>query len=346
MPRKSKAIKEIEDDVFKVSQSKVKTWLACKRRYHYRYIEKLRRVKKGRPLTFGTMVHDMIEAHTNGGDPFEILDKWELEQGKHFKAEAEIYGDLIADIGFIMEDYFAKWKTDKKDKLTYIEINGKKAEHAFAIPLEPKLLLTGKIDGFAKTPDKLKWLVEHKSFNRRPSEEFRWLNLQSSVYIRISEMIGWPEVDGTMWDYIHSRPSKLPEALKGGKVSQKKIDVLPAALRSFLSDNKIKVTAVPDLMKHAETTVRDNYFFRIRNPLTAKVVDAIYSDFIDAIHDMRDNHGKLKMRSIDKHCQWCDYAPLCKAEMLGHDVKFLIKREYVRDEKTHEDLVITEAVDG
>jgi len=338
MPRKSKAVAAVEDDIFKVSQSKVKTWLSCKKKYHFRYIEKLKRIKKGRPLQFGSIVHDMLEAHANGDDPFEKLEKIELDNGKLFRAEIDMYGELVVDIGFIMEDYFSYWGGKDKNSIKVIEVNGKGAEHSFAIPLDrdPKILITGKVDLFGKTPDRLKWLVEHKSFNRRPSEEFRWVNLQSSVYIRIAEMLGWPQVDGTLWDYIHSKPPELPKALKGGNVSQAKIYTLPTAVKQFLSDNKLKAKDYPSLMNHALEN-RSQYFYRIRNPMAAKVVDGIYSDFIDAVLDMRDNHGKKSMRTIERHCQWCDYEPLCKAELLGHDTKFIRKREYVIDEKTHED---------
>lgn len=340
MPRKSKAVAAVENDIFKVSQSKVKTWLSCKKRYHYRYIEKLKRIKKGRPLQFGSIVHDMLEAHANGEDPFKKLEEIELENGKLFRAEIDMYGELVVDIGFIMEDYFSYWGGKDKNSVKPIIINGKGAEHEFAVPLDrdPNILITGKIDMVGKSPDKLKWLVEHKSFNRRPSEEFRWVNLQSSVYIRIIEQLGWPQVDGTMWDYIHSKPPELPKELKGGNISQAKIYTLPSAVKQFLSDNKLKAKDYPSLMAHAKEN-RSQYFYRIRNPLSAKVVDGIYSDFIDAILDMRDNHGKKSMRTIERHCQWCDYEPLCKAELLGHDLKFILKREYVRDEKTHEDIV-------
>ena len=343
MPRKSKEVKAVENELFKASQSKVKTWLSCKRKYHYRYIEKLKRIKKGRPLQFGSIVHDMLEAHANGFDPFEVLEKVELEQGKLFQAEIDMYGELIVDIGYIMEDYFTYWGGRDKNSIKPIAINKKYAEHEFEIPIEGEgVLLTGKVDMFGKSIDKLTWLVEHKSFNRRPSEEFRWVNLQSSVYIRVSEMLGWPSVDGTMWDYIHSKPPEMPKELKGGNISQAKIYTLPTAIKQFCSDNKLKVKDYPSLMKHAMEN-RSQYFYRVRNPMSAKVVDGIYSDFIDAILDMRDNHGKKRMRTIERHCQWCDYEPLCKAELLGHDTKFILKREYTRaetaDEKTvHEGL--------
>ena len=338
MPRKSKEVAKVEEDVFKASQSKTKLWLRCKRAYHYKYVEKLKRLRVGRPLQFGRIVHEMIEAYAKNEDPFELLDKIEIDQSKTFKAEQDMYGELVADIGFIMEDYFSYWGGKDKNSIKPVKVNGSTAEHAFAIPLEPGLLLTGKIDMVGQTPDKMKWLVEHKSFNRRPSEEFRWVNIQSSVYLRVAEVLNYPSLDGTIWDYIHSKPPATPQQLKGGNISQAKIYTLPTKVKQFLSDNKLKVKDYPSLMKHAETC-RGEYFFRIRNPVASKVVDVIYSDFIDAVKDMRDNHGKLKMRTIEKHCAWCDYEPLCKAELLGHDTKFIMKREYIYDEKTHEDTV-------
>jgi hypothetical protein len=338
MPRKSKAVAAVEEDVFKASQSKVKTWLKCKRAYHYKYVEKLKRIRVGRPLQFGRIVHEMIEAFSKNEDPFELLDKIELDNEKLFRAEQEMYGELIADIGFIMEDYFSYWSGKDKNAYKVIPIKGVLAEHEFTLPIEKGLVLTGKVDAVGQTRDKMKWLIEHKSFNRRPSEEFRWVNIQSSIYLKVAEQLGYPSLDGTMWDYIHSKPPAMPAILKSGVLSQAKIYTLPSAVKQFLSDNKLKTKDYPSLMKHAEAC-RSEYFFRIRNPVASRVVNAIYSDFIDAVKDMRDNHGKLKMRTIERHCSWCDFEPLCKAEMLGHDTKFIMKREYTINEKADADTV-------
>ena len=91
---------------FKVSQSKVKTYRRCHRAYHNKYVLNLKRKRVKRPLMFGRMVHEMLDADANGDDPFEILDRINLDNMKLFASEREMYGDIVDDVAIIMEDYF------------------------------------------------------------------------------------------------------------------------------------------------------------------------------------------------------------------------------------------------
>jgi hypothetical protein len=73
----------------------------------------------------------------------------------------------------------------------------------------------------------MNWLLEHKNHKSFPNADHRWRNLQSSVYIRFIEMMGWWKVEGTLWDYIRSKPPTRPQILKSGGVSSRDLDSLP-----------------------------------------------------------------------------------------------------------------------
>lgn len=34
-------------------------------------------------------------------------------------------------------------------------------------------------------------------------------------------------------------------------------------------------------------------------------------------------------RNLTRDCSWCDYAPLCHAELRGEDTEYLLKHDYI-----------------
>lgn len=326
---------------FKVGQSKVKLWLKCHYAFHLKHVERLEPKKVKRPFTFGKIIHHALELAADGKDWDEALDV-DIETRQMFDAERDMYGDILNDAGFILQDYFNFWKV--KGDLEYIKVNGKKAEHAFEIEIDDGLIFTGIFDGVAKYR-KNRVLVEHKTFKMRPSEEFRWLNVQSSVYIRAQDILGWKPVDGTLWNYIKSKPPAKPYVLKSGELSQAKLDSLPSVIKDYCKENGLKYKDYPLLMNHVMEN-RNDYFFRVFTPLSKNVVDNVFNDFLFAARDMRDNHTKRKNKSIDRHCSWCEYAPICRAELTGSDVDFIKEREYrVTETNAHEDEIAAKLED-
>lgn len=310
-----------------VNQSRVKLWRKCHYAHYLKYVELLKVKRKKRPLVFGTIVHEMVDADANANDPMEVLEEIEKKEKKVFAIEREMYGDLVSDIRCIMSEYFEYYKDST---LQYIRKNKKSAEHIFEVEIDKGLNFKGKIDGIAKTgaKDKRTWLVEHKSSEKAPpNEDHRWRNVQSAVYIRATEMMGWPKLDGTMWDYILSKPPARPEVLKSGKLSEKKISSLPSRVRETLKELGLKEKDHRKLIEDAEAN-RRNYFQRIFSPLKKPVVDIVFGDFVRSAKEIRDFGEKAKDRSIDKHCDWCEFEPLCRATMQGLDVDFIKEREY------------------
>lgn len=324
------------ENLFRVSNSKVKMWRKCRQAYHFRYVERLRRKRVARPLMFGRLVHDMIEAYANADEPFNVLDAAVKEQGPMFKAEREEYGDLANDVRIIMTEYFDHdWK--KNEQLTYARMNKKGAEHTFEVEIADGLVCEGKIDAIAKTPNRLRWLVEHKSFGRLPSDDHRWRDMQSNLYVRIIEMLGLDPVDGVCWDYISSKPPGTPQLLKDGTLSKKMMITLPTKIRQVLKEHKLKEKDYPRLLQMAAQNT-SQYFVRIFAPTKKKVVDYLYEGFVKTALEIRDFHGKRQDMVIDRHCDWCDFEPICRARLTGGDVDFLKKKEYTVSEKfTRED---------
>lgn len=308
----------------RVSQSKVGVWRKCHAAFYYRYDLKLRKKRKERPLVFGDIVHQMIEVDANGGDPFKRLEEIEKSQGKMFRSMEEEYGALIEDVEDIMTDYWGFWDHE----LEYLEFNKKRSEFTFEVEVDKDILLIGKIDNLGRTK-KLKWLVEHKTGKSVPNEDHRWKSIQSAIYIRVAEMIGI-KVDGTLWDFIRSKPPGRPKILKKGDLSTREVDTLPSRITRFYEEQERdqRGDEYRNLIKRAEAN-RTNYFQRIFTPTKKKVVDLLFDDFIVSAREIADRKPNIRDRNIGRHCDWCTFESICRAELRGADVDFVIKSDYV-----------------
>lgn len=319
-------------NVFNVSQSKMSTWRRCKYAYFLRYVEKLRKKFKGRPLRFGSIVHEFLEADANGmADPFNIFDKALKEQGKMFASQREEVEETIEDARTIMMDYEDYWEeAPKHQQFTYLRRKGKASEHEFNVELCDGIMLNGRLDGLASlVSDKSKLLVEDKTFKAMPNDDHRWRNLQSNIYKFALDKLDI-NIERICWNYIRSKPPSLPKMLKDGSVSNKRLDSLPFALKMFEKRQKLKL---PARMIETARGNRKNYFIRTFSAPRKKTVDLLVADFIETAREMSEQHGRVKSKTIDRHCEWCDYEPICRAEMTGSDRDFIIKKDYEKYEK-------------
>lgn len=320
----------MEDGSINISQSKVKTWRQCRRAYHNKFVLLIQKKKRKRPFMFGGIVHEIIEAHLEGKKWKKVLKQIHLDNKDLFKREIEMYGNIISDIRYIMTDYFNFWDGQFKP----FEHDGRRSEWEFRIELETGLWFTGKIDTAGKAR-KMKWLVEHKTFNRMPSEDDRWRSVQAAVYFKAAEMIGLPTVDGVMWDYISSKPVNVPGELTAtGRISQARIDSVPSRVQAWLEENGHKTKDFKKLIEDTEANQR-NRFIRLYSPIKPRIVDLIWEDFVDTAKEIQEFHGKKKDQNIGRHCSWCDYQALCKAEATDSDLEWLLNREYQTEDQSH-----------
>lgn len=325
------------------SQSKVKSWRNCRQQYYYKHIEQIQRRRVRRPLTFGKIVHRMVEYKEQELDPFLALAEADKEQGKLFSSEVEEFGNIIDDIRIIMTDYFDFWKNDDLRFIAVKDETGEYrfAEHEFAVPLADlvqavslkklvkDIIFKGQIDGLGKTSDKLRWLIEHKSFDKMPSDDERWRNYQSVVYVKVAEHLGWlKNIDGIVWNYIHSHAPTIPQLLKDGtRLSRQQISTLPSVVLAVLKKHGLSEKAHEELLANAEQS-RRKYFQRIRTPVNRTTADNIFASFVETSIEMRDYEQTRRDKNIGRHCSWCDYELICRTELTGGDVDFVKEREY------------------
>lgn len=277
------------------------------------------------------MIHLMLEAEANGHDPLAKLEDVVKQAGKMFASQQDEFDEIVGDVRDIMTDYFNHpWEKDKV--LKFIKREGRRAEHEFEVDVTPNIVLVGKLDAFATTPyrDKERWIVENKSFRQMPNDDHRWRNLQSNTYIRVNEMLNLPKVAGFCWNYIRTKSPTVPKLLKNGEPSQKRLDTLPTRLTRFFDDRDVD----PKTLRRMIDTAKKNegsYFIRIFTPVKKRVVDLVWRDIVETATIMAEGAWKWRAKTIGRHCEWCEFEPICRAELTGGDVNFIKKKEYYRN---------------
>lgn len=324
-----------------VSQSKINQWRNCLQAYHYKYIEKLSPKVTSRPFTFGGLVHQMLEDDANGDDPFLTLARFAKANEKLFLEEQETYGNIIQAVEDIMVSYFAYWP---KKSLTYIRRKGRSAEHKFEIELDKDIVLNGIIDGLGKTPNGLKWLVEHKTFTTLPNPDQRWRNIQSALYIWALRELGWFEANGTIWNYVRSKEPGQPEWLeKSQRFSKSKgSNTLPVVLLRAMAEYEVdpEDDESVELIEKATSNLSE-YFVRIHTPINDDTVNLLLSEARTSAREIAGYDGKKQVKTIGRHCDWCSFEPLCRAQFMGADPEFIKEREFVKDKPRDDRRVLT-----
>lgn len=312
---------------FSISQSKLKAWRECKRRYFYKHIEQIQKKKRPRPLLRGTIMHQMLEDHIEGKDPWKSFKKAVKKHGKMFKEEIEEFGDLPHQIEVLMQGYFNYYKPDP---LKYIKHKGKKSEWLFEVDLPSctGITLKGRFDTAARTKDKRVWLVEHKCHKSLPTNEFKFTDIQSVLYSWAMPKMGLPEPDGVCWDYTRAKTPTTPKVLKSGELSKaESIDTTWTVYRDVIIKQGLNLKDYKDMKQLLEGKEED-FYKRVFLPLSPTVTDNMLEETVITAKEMRRRAGKDTTRTIARHCDWCEFSDLCRAEFTGLDAKHIRKYNY------------------
>jgi hypothetical protein len=320
---------------FNVSQSKVQQWRRCRLQFHFANVRNLAPRVKARPLYFGTVVHKMLEATANGKDDRAALAEIAHTDEKLFRDELETFNRMIEDISFIMRAYKKFWSDQP---LHFTAINGRNAEIPFEVKIDDGISCKGTIDGLVQHK-KMHWLLENKTHREFPNDDHRWSNIQGAVYVTVAKLLGWPakvkQLQGVCWNYIRSKEPTRPKLLKDNKLSQAaNCDTLPEVVLDVLEEHKLNPKHYANYLALQESNL-GTWFQRVFQPVQLDVVTKLWDEFLVTAREMADYYDhtdKPPPRTIDLHCKWCPFEKICRAELQGLDVDWVIEKEYVTKE--------------
>lgn len=304
--------------MLKLSNSKVTTWRRCHMAYHYKYHDHLRPKKKGIALQRGSIIHECIEAYDSGRSwrkPYKAFAKKFYEET--FKEEILEIGDIPRMVEELMENYQALYENDG---LIYLG-----NEVYFSIPLIPgEVYMEGYLDALVKDEQGCVWPKETKTYKKNPDYDFLLLNTQSALYTwAVTEMGYNPR--GTLWDIIRAKEPSRPQFTQKGEISKRGIDSTPYTVEKALREMGKDPSDFKDLLSKVSF---DDYFKRYQVRVNPSVIKGIMEDFKSTAKEILSSGSKLKDRNLGKNCAWCDYKPICQAELMGLDSDFIRKKQF------------------
>lgn len=306
----------------KISNSKVSTWRKCHMAYHYKYHEHLRPKKKGIALRRGSIIHECIEAYDSGRSwrkPFNSFAKQFYEET--FKEEIAEIGDIPRMVEELMENYQALYD---EDGLTYLG-----NEVHFELQLMPGVVIEGYLDALVEDEAGCVWPKETKTYKRNPDYDFLLLNTQSALYTWAVMEMGY-KPKGTLWDIVRAKEPSRPAFTQKGEISKKGIDSTPYTVRKALREMGKDPKDYQDLIDKVSF---DDFFRRYPVRVNHTVVRGIMEDFKSTAKEIQKQGHKLCDRNLGKGCSWCDYKPLCQAELMGLDTEYIRKKQFEIAEK-------------
>jgi hypothetical protein len=324
-------------EVLQVSHSRIKSWRRCQMQHHYRYVQKLRKIKKGIALYVGTGIHAMLEAQTLRGDWKPEMTAFRKEFDKLFKEEIAELGDVPGTIEGVVHGYINKYQNDG---LSYIPRHRKaRAEIKMIVDLDSRTRFLGFIDKFPQDTEGRNWIMDHKSCKSIPDEPQRFADLQLLFYTWLAPQLGYPKPDGVIWDYIRKKAPAIPDTLKAGGLSKAaKIDTTYEVYMETV-DKVLGPKARPDYEDFAQSLKgkEEKFYRRIYLPTpNQRMVDNVVRDVISSAEEIRQAGPMAQVRNMTKDCSFCSYYSICQAEVRGLDSEFIRKTEYTTTkEKLH-----------
>lgn len=333
-----------------VSVSQIQTFLSCKKKWEYGYIDELKPRVDRSYLTIGKLCHVGMQSamyakwrypHNDWGWWREIglksiTDKWD-----NYMQETELLPEEIPDMKNVLYDAqsvfyqafeeFQPWKydvmevSDGKTSIPALELH-------FMVPCYPSKGLHGFIDSILYDRETgFTWCVDYKFRKTLAPDEDETYNIQNAVYAYACQKMGI-NITGTMtWQHINT-PASDPQILKDGKVSKAKIKTTWDHYRQFCENNGINPAIYEDEMREKLSDIE--WYRSTLEYRNQETINRIWNEcVIPAVKGIKSAYNKKanNYRSLYPwNCKMCQFQSLCQAELRDYDVGAVIAREYTK----------------
>lgn len=180
----------------RLSVSKTKTYLDCKAKYKFAYIEKLPK-KDWDHHIFGKFCHKVLENFHNAYIKNSSILPFNIEMGNAYKSAVKEFGakmtpEMKKDCWSIVDKYLRIVTNDKKNNLS---ANVLSCEKSFDFPVTENLVLNGMIDRIQIDADNVVHVCDYKTVkNKKYLKNDFFQLLTYAYYIMNYESLDIPKV--------------------------------------------------------------------------------------------------------------------------------------------------------
>lgn len=310
--------------MIKVSHSRVSCYLSCPYKHYLRYVERLTKKAKSRPLSFGSDFHKLLELR---GDKSELKKGFIKIKESYYDLTPQNQEDLgesyLEDLKSIFSDYCKVYKNnpipDKTEVKFDIDIGRYHGE---------PVIFTGIVDELYETETGLV-IGEHKTFTRKPDMLTIVMNTQKCLYAKAVQILTGSFPRKVIWDYIKSSPAKEPVWLEKSQrfSTAKNENITPFSWRRACKSREITDTDIIHQAKNYQGNI-PNFFFRLEEDYIESMVEEIYEGFVYTAKDIVKKGEKNKTKHTGIDCSYCDYKSICYAELTGGNVDYIKEKDF------------------
>jgi hypothetical protein len=322
------------------THSMIKTFRRCAKQAEYKYVHRLKPKRLGSPLKRGVWVHALLEAYHSGEDWKEVHAKYSAQFAKLFDEEKDYYGDLPRIIKHMMTSYIWHYQ---KDPWTWID-----SEFQLEAELPDGTIYRGKVDSMIENQFGL-WLVDHKTHARLPGLSYKLLDAQSALYLWAARQNGIP-VKGFIWNYIKWKEPTVPALVdRNRRLTKSNVDsdypTYVRAIKQYQRDHPDTFVLTDE--NRAKARYLRSQQFEWGKPQTSEFFrrDVLEKDddFIarvlegsittsNRLHTYPFENPNAVERMVERSCEFaCSYTDLCQAELMGANVRPLLRNYQVGD---------------
>lgn len=309
-----------------VSNSKLKTYRRCPKRYEYKYIHKLRPKAKALPLEKGSWMHSLLQTYYEGRNWKKEHIKLTGQFNNLWEEHREELGDLPGDCVRIMLGYLRQYPDDfSRFRVIDVEMDEIiTLPNGLRLNIIVDLIMEDLIDGGL-------WPWDHKFRSKLGDPNDMMLDPQLTLYFWGLEQMGYKDIRGVMYNEVRTKVPTIPKLLvKGGLSKAKAIDTDVHTYMRAIREHNLDPSDYAEILQHIATNEETRFFRRTPIPKDPPVVRTTMKECVDtAIEILRSKKEHRYPRSFEPGCKWdCEFKGLCIAELHGADISSMIKQDF------------------
>lgn len=345
-----------------ISVSQLQTFLACKRKWEYNYIERLTPRVERSYLTIGKLCHKGMQTAMHTLWRFPNASLQEITQtgldamynmGEKYMEITPTLDEEVPDLIQMRNDaaeIFAQaLKEFNPTKYEVISVCKNKKyvpalELHFKVPCPPTRGLHGYIDAILKDKETgFTWCTDYKFRKSLSPDEDEAFNIQNAVYTYACQKMGI-EITGTMtWQHLNT-PAADPQLLKTGAISRAKIKTTWDHYEKFCMENGEDPENYREEMYEKLADIE--WWRATLEYRNEETVERIWKECVLPVAKAVKSAHNKKANNFRSLYPWncvhsCPYQQICQAELRGYDADAIRQREYTKREYTRDTSPLT-----